>query len=289
MSKIDLHIHTTASDGRYSSVEIVQKAASLGLETIAISDHDTVNGIEPALKIAVAFPQMKVIPAVELSTDVPTGEIHVLGYYINYLNQEFEADLTRMRTSRLDRAHKIIDKLGQLGINIEYDRVRHIAGDGTLGRPHIAQAMLEKGYIQDFKEAFNKYIGHGCPAYVERDKLTPAEAVQLIVKTGGLPVLAHPLTVGAVESTIIELKEAGLVGMEVYYAAYSFEELSPLLGLAYKYGLIATGGTDYHGIDNSSETMLGGVDVPARAVEQLTKLAEQRGLKIPNLLREVKN
>ncbi len=281
MSKVDLHIHTTASDGKLSPAEIVKKAAGLGLETIAISDHDTVNGIIPALTAACVYPKLTVIPAVELSTDVPSGEIHVLGYYIDYTNQEFEADLTRMRTSRLERAHKIIEKLQNLGIKIDYSRVQEIAGDGTLGRPHIAQAMLEKGYIQEFKEAFNKYIGHGGPAYVERDKLTPAEAVQLIINTGGLPVLAHPLTAGNVETMIIELKAAGLVGMEVYYAAYSFEEVSPLLGLAYKHGLIATGGTDYHGIENNSETIMGGVDVPVKAVEQLTKLARERGLKIP--------
>jgi len=281
VSKVDLHIHTTASDGKLSPAEIVKKAAGLGLETIAISDHDTVNGIIPALTAAHVYPKLTVIPAVELSTDVPSGEIHVLGYYIDYTNQEFEADLTRMRNSRLERAHKIIEKLQNLGIKIDYSRVQEIAGDGTLGRPHIAQAMLEKGYIQEFKEAFNKYIGHGGPAYVERDKLTPTEAVQLIINTGGLPVLAHPLTSGNVETMIIELKAAGLVGMEVYYAAYSFEEVSPLLGLAYKHGLIATGGTDYHGIENNSETIMGGVDVPVKAVEQLTKLARERGLKIP--------
>ncbi len=281
MAKIDLHIHTTASDGKLTPAEIVTKAVALGLETIAISDHDTVNGIKPALVAAQAFPALSIIPAVELSTDVPSGEIHVLGYYIDYTNVDFEEDLSRMRNSRLGRAQKIIEKLHDLGINIDYSRVQEIAGTGTLGRPHIAQAMLEKGYIQDFKEAFNKYIGHGGPAYVERDKLTPVEAVQLIAKTGGLPVLAHPLTAGNVEAMIAELKPAGLVGMEVYYAAYAFEEISPLLGLAYKHGLIATGGTDYHGIENNSETMLGGVDVPVRAVEQLTKLARERGLKVP--------
>ena len=133
MSKVDLHIHTTASDGKCTPAEIVRKAASLGLEAIAISDHDTVNGIEPALKAAIEFPQLTVIPAVELSTDVPAGEIHVLGYYIDYGNQEFEANLMRMRNSRLERAHKIIEKLEKLGINIDYDRVQEIAGDGTLG------------------------------------------------------------------------------------------------------------------------------------------------------------
>ncbi len=281
MAKIDLHVHTTASDGRFTPAEIVQKAIDLNLEALAIADHDTVDGIVPALMAARSSPTLKMIPAVELSTDVPSGEIHVLGYYVDYLNEEFENNLRRMRDSRLQRAHKIIEKLSVLGIEIDYHRVRAIAGDGTLGRPHIAQAMIEKGYIQEFKEAFNRYIGHGGPAYVERDKLTPVEAVELIVKTGGLPVMAHPLTAGNVEATIIELKAAGLVGMEVYYAGYAFEEMSPLLGLAYKHGLIATGGTDYHGIENNAETMMGGIDVPVKAVDQLTRLAQERNLIIP--------
>jgi predicted metal-dependent phosphoesterase TrpH len=139
--------------------------------------------------------------------------------------------------------------------------------------------MLEKGYVHSLQEAFHNYIGHGGPAYVARDKLTPAEAVALILEADGLPVLAHPLTSGAAEVTIVELKAAGLVGVEVYYAGYSDEEITPLLGLAQKYGLIATGGTDYHGIDPAAETMLGGNDVPMKAADDLIKMAELRGLR----------
>lgn len=279
MAKVDLHIHTNASDGKYSSMDIVRKAAALGLEVIAITDHDTVEGIPGGLDIARAYPQLRLIPGVELSTDVDKGEIHVLGYFVDYTDMEFRASLEVMRNSRVIRARKMVENLAKMGVRLEWERVQEIAGDGALGRPHIAQAMLEKGYINTIQDAFRSYIGHGGPAYVERDKLTPTEAVRLILKANGLPVLAHPLTAGNVEATILELKSEGLVGLEVYYASYSFEDLNPLLGLAYKHSLIATGGTDFHGIDEKTETMIGGADVPMRAAEQLVALAVQRGLK----------
>jgi len=279
VATVDLHIHTTASDGKYSPSEIVNKAGQLGLKVIAITDHDTVEGIPAALETSKQYPALRVIPGVELSTDVPEGEIHVLGYFIDYTDAEFRESLEAMRNSRIGRARKMVEKLDKLGIHLEWKRVQEIAGSGALGRPHIAQAMLEKGYISSLPDAFKYYIGHGGPAYAERDKLTPVEAVELIVKARGLPVLAHPLTAGNVEAIIVELKPAGLIGMEVYYASYSFEDINPLLGLAYKHGLIATGGTDYHGIDESTETKMGDADVPPRAAEQLIALAAQRGLK----------
>jgi len=279
VAKVDLHIHTNASDGKFTSTEIVRRAAELGLEIIAITDHDTVDGIPTALDAIKSYPKLRLIPGVELSTDVEKGEIHILGYFVDFTDKEFQASLETMRNSRVIRAHRMVENLAKMGVRIEWQRVQEIAGNGALGRPHIAQAMLEKGYITSIQDAFRKYIGHGGPAYVERDKLTPGEAVKLILKADGLPVLAHPLTAGDVEATIIELKAIGLVGLEVYYASYSFEDLNPLLGLAYKHGLIATGGTDFHGIDETTETMIGGADVPLRVAEQLMALAVQRGLK----------
>jgi predicted metal-dependent phosphoesterase TrpH len=276
--KADLHVHSTASDGRYSPAEIIRKAAEVGLTIIAISDHDTVDGIPDTLSAAREFPQLRVVPAVEISTDIPNGEAHVLGYFIDYTNQNFKASLEQMRNSRLERAHKMVEKLRVMGFGIEWRRVREIAGNSTLGRPHIAQALLEKGYTESFKEAFSKYIGHGGPAYVEREKLTPAEAVQLVLKANGLPVLAHPLTVPDPESTVRELKAFGMVGIEVYYADYPFEKVSSLLDLANKYNLIPTGGSDYHGIDDITETMIGDINVPIRFVEELFAMAKQSGL-----------
>ena len=279
MGRVDLHVHSTASDGVFSPEVIVSKAAALGLTLIALADHDSVDGIAPALEAARVYPQLSVIPAVEISTDLPDGEAHVLGYFIDHASQELRSALEKFRNSRQRRAQAMVDKLNGLGVDIDWQRVREIAGEGSIGRPHIAQAMLEKGYVASFKEAFDRYIGHGGPAYVEREKMTPAEAVQLVVRSKGLPVLAHPFTVNDPEAMIIELKEIGLVGIEAYYKDYTSEEIQMLVSFADKYGLITTGGSDYHGIDGSTETALGGVDIPPESVERLVSLAGERVLK----------
>ena len=276
MSKVDLHIHSTASDGRFSPADIVYKAVERGLTIIALADHDTVDGIVPALEAAKAFPQLKVIPCIEISTDVPPATEHLQEACMDYTSHELKVTLERMRNSRRERAQGMIAKLGNLGINIEWQRVQEIAGSGSIGRPHIAQAMLEKGYITSLKEAFTRYISRDGPAYVEREKMTPVEAVELILRASGLPVLAHPLTINDLEMMIVELKAAGLVGIEAYYNGYTADEISKLVSLANKYGLIASGGSDYHGLDTSSETMIGGVDVPMESAERLIAYYKER-------------
>jgi hypothetical protein len=276
-------LHTTASDGSLSPEEIVRKSAELGLTTIAIADHDSVDGIAPALVAAKAFPRLTVIPGVEISTDVPHGEVHLLGYFIDYTNRELRDTLARLRNSREERAQGMVAKLGGLGIHIEWPRVQEIAGTGSIGRPHIAQAMLEKGYIDSIKEAFTRYIGRDGPAYVERVKMTPVEAVKLVLQANGLPVLAHPFTVTNPEAMIAELKAAGLVGIEAYYNGYTADEVDRLVSLANGYNLIASGGTDYHGLEASDETMIGGVEVPMESAERLISLAKQRQLKNQSL------
>lgn len=274
MGKVDLHIHTTASDGRFSPEVVVRKSARLGLNTIALADHDSIDGIAPALQAAREFPRLTIIPGVEISTDTSGGEVHILGYFIDYTDSKLKAALERFRHSRRTRAQGMIIKLGNLGIDIKWQRVQEIAGDGSIGRPHIAQAMLEKGYITSFKEAFTRYLGYGGPAYVERDKMTPEEAVKLVLQANGLPVLAHPLTIDDSEAMIIKLKSAGLVGIEAYYKDYTAGEIRNLVNLADKYNLIATGGTDYHGLDDGSEVMIGGAEVPVESVERLMALVK---------------
>jgi predicted metal-dependent phosphoesterase TrpH len=279
MGQADLHIHSTASDGKLTPQDVVLEAARRGLSFIALADHDNVDGIASAQATARAFPQLKVIPAVEISTDVPQGEVHVLGYFIDYNDPEFSAALERFKNSRLQRGQKMVAKLEKLGINIDWQRVVEIAGGSTIGRPHIAQAMMEKGYVKSFKEAFSEYLGHNRPAYVERDKMTPKEAVELIIKAEGLAVLAHPLTLPDPEALTAELKGGGLVGLEAYYDGYTPEEIGRLLKLAEKHQLIVTGGSDYHGIEDT-ETAIGDVDLPIEAVEKLIALAKERK---PNL------
>jgi len=273
VSAIDLHIHSTASDGRLSPEEIVSRSAELGLKVIALTDHDTVDGVPSALQAAKAFPGLRVIPGVEISTDLADGEAHVLGYFIDYTSRELGAALEMFRNSRQGRARGMVAKLGDLGMDIDYERVRELAGEGSIGRPHIARAMMEKGYIATFEEAFDKYIGHSGPAYVPREKLTPEEAVQLILRSHGLPVLAHPFTVNDPEDMLKKLKKVGLIGVEVYYKDNTPEQTTATLELADRYGLIATGGTDYHGIGNSGEVMMGGVEVPPEAAARLITLA----------------
>jgi len=274
VAKVDLHIHSTASDGRLSPAEVVHKSAELGLTIIAITDHDSVNGIAPALGAASAFPGLKVIPAAEISTDVPHGEVHVLGYFIDYTDQKLKIALERLRDSRQERAQGMVIKLRNLGLHIDWQRVQEIAGSGSIGRPHIAQALLEKGYIASLKEAFTKYISRDGPAYVEREKMTPAEAVDLILQAKGLPVLAHPFTANDPETLVVELKKAGLIGIETYYNNYTEDEINRLVTLAGRYNLITTGGSDYHGLDMETETMIGGADVPMESAEKLIALGE---------------
>lgn len=269
MSQVDLHLHSTASDGRYSPAEVVHQAAKRGLTIISLTDHDSVDGIIPALEATKTCPQLKLIPGVEISTFVTTGEVHVLGYFIDYTHPELQNVLSRMRDSRLEQAQAIIARLKDLGITIEWSRVREIAGGGSVGRPHIAQAMLEKGYIASIKEAFDKYISWEGPAYVKRPKVTPEEVIRLILQIRGLPVLAHPLTIDQPETLISKLEKIGLAGIEVYYKDYTVDQKNYLAQLARKYKLIATGGTDYHGLDATTEVMIGGTEVPLAAADQL--------------------
>jgi 3',5'-nucleoside bisphosphate phosphatase len=272
MSKVDLHIHTNASDGKYSPGEIVLKAHEAGLLYIAICDHDSIEGVASAQAAALKTPGITVISGVEINTDIPAGELHILGYFYDQNNLELKQTLERLRTSRIARAQLIINKLRKMGIKIDFVRVEELAGAGAIGRPHIAQAMLEKGYINSFREAFIKYLNRGGPAYVERAKITPVEATQLIVRAGGLPVLAHPLTFENFEATIAELKPAGLVGMEVYCSNYSSEQIQNLSRIAEHFSLIPTGGSDYHGLESLNEPPLGTLEVPLESAERLIAL-----------------
>ena len=278
--KADLHLHTTASDGRLEPKDLVSLAVKVGLDVIAITDHDTIGGIEPALAAAEAFPSLMVIPGVEINTDVPHGEVHILGYFIDFTDQKLEVALQRLRDSREGRAQRMIDKLSKLGVNIELQRVFELAQGGSVGRPHVAQALLEKDYVASEKEAFDKYIGRDGPAYVERYKLLPAEAVRLVVDARGLPVLAHPADIADLKELVPKLKAVGLIGIEVYYRDYSSDIIAGLLKIAKQYDLITTGGTDYHAFGDDLEVIIGGALAPAQSVERLLALADKHSLEL---------
>ena len=276
--KIDLHVHTSASDGKYAPAELIALAARSGLSLLAITDHDTVSGIAPALEAGRNFPSVKIIPGVEISSHAPGSEVHVLGYFIDYQNSGLLRQLVALGDSRQDRARAIVEKLRGLGLDISLERVQEIAGSGSIGRPHIAQALMEKGYVSSFQEVFTRYIGQGGPAYVDRIKLTPDEAVDLILNCGGLPVLAHPSTINDAESVVARLAARGLVGLEAYYKDCTDDERRDMMRLASRYKLIATGGSDYHGIDEATEVMLGDARVPPEAGDDLIELARRRGI-----------
>jgi hypothetical protein len=272
---IDLHLHTTASDGKFSPREIVHLAAIENINIIAITDHDTMEGIPEATQEAQSYPFLKVIPGVEISTDSPGVEVHLLGYFASPDHSELEQRLAHFRSSRRQRAHRMVQKLGSMGIHLDYDRVKEIAGPGSVGRPHIAQAMMEKGYIESPKEAFEGYIGRDSPAYVEREKITPKEAVELIVRSSGIPVLAHPRDIPHLAELISELKEVGLEGMEVYYNGYVGSDRQRLKSLAQRERMVPFGGSDYHGI-HPDETSPGRIDFPQKEEERIISFLRER-------------
>ena len=279
MSKrVDLHLHTTYSDGRLTPGELIQIAAEQGIGVIAITDHDTVNGIEPALLAVECFPYVTVIPGVEINTDVHQGEVHILGYFLDYKNQHLLKTLESLRNSRKARAQKMLDKLDELGIHIQWERILEMADGGSVGRPHIAQALFEGQHVETLQDAFERYIGRNGPAYAERSRLSPKEAVELIVKADGLPVIAHPASIKDMDRMIMDLKPSGLVGMEVYYDNYDKATIERLGRLAAKYDLIATGGSDFHGFEDDHETPLGEARVPFECVQHLMARAQRSQL-----------
>lgn len=266
---MDLHSHTTASDGELSPEELIALARERGLAVLALTDHDTTAGIERALAAATHAGDIELIPGVELSTDVPGHEIHVLGYFVDWHDPQFLAMIDKFRDGRIGRAEKMVAKLAELGAPVSFARVKEIAGDGAIGRPHVAQALLETGHVQTTRQAFDLYLANDKPAYVEHFSLPPVEAVQLIRSARGVPVLAHP---DGVEQFVPDLIKGGLRGLECYYPEYGERKLKELLDLAKRFGLIATGGSDFHGLDKMGHMAgLGTVNVPWEVVERLKK------------------
>jgi len=274
-TEVDLHLHTTNSDGRLTSTELIRLAAGQGLKVISVTDHDSTEGLAEAYDAAREFPQMRIIPGIELSTDIPGDEIHMLGYFIKYDDAQFQDTLLRFRRGRVERAQLMVEKLDSLGIHLEWDRVQAIAGEGSVGRPHIALAMVEAGYCAEPQYAFPEYLGRNGLAYVERPKMMPAEAVEMILAIGGVPVLAHPAYMTDMRSNIAELVPAGLVGMEVYYSRYKPALVQELAQLAKSHGLIPCGGSDYHALGNSDEPLPGSQGPPMETVERLEEAADK--------------
>ncbi|MDR7484143.1 MAG: PHP domain-containing protein [Armatimonadota bacterium] len=272
--RIDLHTHTTASDGLLTPAALVAEAARWGVGLLAVSDHDTTAGVDPATAAGEAA-GVEVWPAVELSCDVTDGEVHMLGYFVDHHLGWFQALLERLRDGRARRAQRMVERLAALGAPVDYARVEALAGGGAIGRPHIARALVEAGHTKTVAEAFERYIGRGGPAYVERLKVTPAQAVQVIRAAGGLAVLAHPGW-GQQDALIPELVAAGLDGIEVYYPDHSPEQVERYTALARRNGLLITGGTDFHGGGLATGVGVGSQYVPEAVVVPLREAASAR-------------
>lgn len=272
--RIDLHTHSTASDGLLSPEQLVAEAAARGVGLLAVSDHDTVAGVDAALA-AGRRASVEVWPAVELSCDVTEGEVHMLGYFIDHALPWFLSMLERLRAGRAERALRMVAKLKVLGVPVAFRRVEELAAGGAVGRPHIARAMVEAGHVGEVAEAFDRFIGRFGPAYVERVRLTPPEAVALIRAAGGLAVLAHPGW-GQQDAMIPELAVAGLDGIEVYYPDHSPDDVERYRAAARRHGLLLTGGTDFHGGSAASRVFIGSQYVPEAVVSPIREAARMR-------------
>jgi predicted metal-dependent phosphoesterase TrpH len=263
----DLHLHTSFSDGSLSPERVVMEANRLGFTAIAITDHDILDGVGPALSAGEQY-GVEVIPGVELSAESDGEEVHMLGFYINWRDQQFQQKLEEFRESRRIRAMRMVDKLNQLGMDIEYDDVLKHADSVSIGRPHVAAALVEREHVANVSEAFHKFLGNDGPAYIPKQKLSPAEAITMILEVGGIPTLAHP---GMLQKDIIpELVSCGLMGLEAFHPYHGVQLSDYYCDLAKKYDLLITGGSDCHGRAKGRMAM-GCVRLPYEYVEALKR------------------
>ena len=276
--RADFHCHSTASDGVLAPSELVELAYRQGVRILALTDHDSIEGVAEACRAAARYPDFTLIPGVELGTDIPGAEVHVLGHFLDPDDAELRDTLRRLRESRLGRGRAMVERLRELGFDVTWEQVRRFAGDGAVGRPHVAQALLEKGYVATVTEAFEKYIGRTGPAYVGREKLTPAEAVATIVRLGGIPCLAHPADLAGLDGLLGELKAAGLVAMEVFYKDYDPPTVERLRAASAGFDLIPLGGSDYHGLYGTEEPLPGQMHTPLpdASIEAFLRLGRER-------------
>jgi predicted metal-dependent phosphoesterase TrpH len=277
-SRGDFHTHSTFSDGVLSPSELVDLAYRRGVRVMSLSDHDTTDGLPEAFEAAARYPDFTLIPGIEMSTDVPGSEVHVLGHFIDWHDADFQAKLVALRESRLGRAHKMVERLGELGKPVQWERVEMLAGEGAVGRPHIALALLEAGHVRSVSEAFDLYLSRTGPAYVERERLSPTEVVEMIVGVRGLPTLAHPRDLENLDSLLAEMKAAGMTGMEVYYQDYRPDEVERLRVIAERFGLLPMGGSDYHGLGGPHQREPGDIPLPDEPIERFLALARERGV-----------
>jgi 3',5'-nucleoside bisphosphate phosphatase len=256
---VDLHAHSTASDGSRAPADVIREAKRIGLAAIALTDHDTVAGIAEAISVGEDL-GVRVVPGVELSAVEGDVETHILGLHLSD-TRELEAKLVALREMRRTRAERMVQRLNELGVRIEFASVLEQAAGGAIGRPHVARAMIAEGWAVDFRDAFDRYLGNGRPAYVTKERLAVAEATALIHRAGGLAILAHPSHSGTLER-IAAFVDQGMDGVEVRHPSHSAEDTARLAALVEHFSLVPSGGSDWHGSSDGPRT-LGMMRVPA--------------------------
>jgi len=279
MSRLDLHLHTTHSDGSLSPAEVLQLAHKAHVTALAITDHDIVSGIPDAIAVGAAL-GIEIIPGVEISSCVGTSELHILGYCINWQDPELIRRLASLRESRHTRNPQIIERLRALGLDVTYEEVRDLAGTDSVGRPHIARLLMDKQYVTSAKDAFDRYLAEGRPAYVARELPQPADAIAWIRAAGGVAVLAHPtwakVSGEGLTALLTTLKADGLGGIEVHYSTHTKRQTTEYLDLAKRLTLLVTGGSDFHGITKPDIDVgigRGDLNVPEKLLDPLKKAA----------------
>lgn len=266
--KADLHAHTTASDGTVTPAGLVALALDQGIDILAVCDHDSVEGLPEAFTAAEGT-SLLLVPAVELSAVSDARDVHVLGYFIDWSDPQLLAHLADLRDARQRRAVAIVEALTAAGYDLTLDDVLALSDGGAVGRSHVARALVRRGHAESVADAFHRLLGHGMPFYVPKDVRSPEEVISVIRSAGGLPVLAHP-AVSGIEDLIPHLRDVGLAGIEAHHADHTPEQRERLALLADELGLLATGGTDYHG-PHAPNPQLGSVTVPAEDIERLLR------------------
>jgi predicted metal-dependent phosphoesterase TrpH len=256
---VDLHAHSTASDGSRAPADVVREAKRVGLQAIALTDHDTLDGIAEAVATGAEI-GVRVVPGVELSAVENDVETHILGLHLSDTRQ-MEAQLVALREMRRSRATRIVQRLNELGVRIEFSAVLDQAAGGAIGRPHVARAMIAEGWAVDFRDAFDRYLGNGRPAFVSKDRLAVRDAIGLIHGAGGLAILAHPAQ-GATRERIAAFAAEGMDGVEVRHPSHSSEDMARILALVEHFSLVPSGGSDWHGAAEGPR-VLGMMKVPA--------------------------
>jgi len=284
-SVADFHCHSNRSDGTRSPTDLVDLAAANGVRVLALTDHDTIDGIAEAREAASMHAGFMLIPGVEFGCYEPGTEVHILGLFVDPSNEAFRTEIADAQRMRIERGEGIANALANLGAPVSWARVREIAGEASVGRPHFARALMEAGHVASVDEAFDRYLGRNSPAYIEGKRLYADRAIELIHGAGGLAVFAHPPFTADYERIAEELARMGLDAMEVYYRHYEPEVVESLRLLAERLGLVPSGGSDFHGLPRENEHEPGQFEMPAEAIERLLEVARERGCAVPEAAR----